>query len=148
MISPLSITKNPQLIVRFVIVFAVLIFYDTVWDTVLTLSHSFLMLLHYLFEFCEHTLDLFIEHLFHTDPRTTEIIVFYIMAFIIGCLVLLLIMALPNWYCKACERLMNYWQEEKTKAVEKWQNQPLIEKIKWGSALIAGSVVMIFWVLN
>jgi hypothetical protein len=139
---------NPKIIMRFILVFVVLIFYDILWDLLLTLLHSLLMFLHFLFEFCEHALDVLIEHLFHTDPRTTEIIVFYMMAFAIGCIVFKLIKAVPDWCCKSCERLINYWHHEKKMALVKWQNQPLIEKFKWGSVFITSSVFMIVWALN
>lgn len=55
-------------------------FFDTIWDLFLSLLHSLALLSHYLFELCEHSLDLLVEHIFHTSPKETEIIVFYIMA--------------------------------------------------------------------
>lgn len=46
----------------------------TVW-----LDHTIFVLLHALFEFIEVTLDDIVEHLFHTDRHTTQIIVFYLI---------------------------------------------------------------------
>lgn len=46
----------------------------TVW-----LGHTIFVLLHALFELIEVTLDDIVEHLFHTDRHTTQIIVFYLI---------------------------------------------------------------------
>lgn len=67
-------------IVKFILVFSMVwTFLDVIWDLFLSLLHSLAMLIHYAFEFCEHSLDLMVEHIFHTSPRETQIIVFYIM---------------------------------------------------------------------
>lgn len=130
-------------IIPFVLIFVVLTLYDVLWDLLLTLLHSMLVLLHIIFEFCEHALDLLIEHLFHTDPHTTEIIVFYILASIIGCITFKLIMALRTWYCRFCKQLTGYYHQEKTRTISKLRNQPLIEKIKWGLFVSTSSVVIV-----
>lgn len=140
--------NNPKIIIRFALLLALLIFYDFFLDLLLSLLHSLVMLLHYLFEFCEHTLDHFIGHIFHTDPRTTEIIVFYVMAFAIGFIVFRVIMALPEWYRNICDRLTDYWHQEKTKALSNWRKQPFVKKIQWGSVFLTSSVFMVLWVFS
>jgi len=133
---------NNKTVIPLVLV-VVLTLYDVLWGLLLTLLHSMLVLLHVMFEFCEHALDLLIEHLFHTDPHTTEIIVFYILAGVIGYSAFKLIMALRNWYCSLCKQLTTYYHQEKTRTISKWRNQPLIEKIKWGALVTTSFVVIV-----
>ncbi len=143
MIGLVSFAHNHfKIIVRFVLIFAVLFLYDTVLDLLLTLLHSLFVVVHITFEFCEHWLDVLIEYLFHTSPRSTEIIVFYIMASIISIIAFKIITALPDFYCQSSERLRNYWYQQKIKATSTWQNQSLKEKVKWGSFFITSSIVL------
>lgn len=142
------LTNNPKLILRVIAVVVVLVFYDVLWDIGLSVMHSLAMLLHFLFEFCEHALDAFIEHVFHTDPRTTEIIVFYIMLGVIAAISLKLILAIPYWYCCCCESLKAYWFRKKLELVSLWQVQPITQKIKWGSVFFTSSVLMLALALS
>jgi hypothetical protein len=138
----LTSTIKTKSIILFVIGVGFIVFFDVFLSLLIALPHSFLMLLHYMFEFCEHTLDMLIEHLFHTDPHTTEIIVFYIMALIIGCILIKLIMVLPDLCCKTYGWLSNYCENKKAKVLNEWRNQPPIEKIKWGSVFMTSTIVM------
>ncbi len=139
----LTSTIKAKSIILFVLGVGVIVFYDVFLSFLIALPHSFLLLLHYMFEFCEHTLDMIIEHLFHTDPHTTEIIVFYIMAFIIGCILLKFIMVLPDLCCKIYGRLSNYCEQKKATVLNEWRNQPSIKKFKWGSVFMASTIVMV-----
>jgi hypothetical protein len=144
----LSINNPKKIITLFMLIFAGLSLYDTLVDIVLWLLHSMFALFHALFEFSEHVLDILIEHLFHTDSRTTEIIVFYLMLSIGGGAAIKLMQALPLWYGKLIEQQINFWCQEKAKALSYWQNQSLIEKIKWGSVFMASTTIMVLWVFN
>jgi hypothetical protein len=143
MASSRILTNNPNLALRVIAVLVVLFFYDVLWDLCLSVLHSLAMLLHFLFEFCEHALDVFIEHVFHTDPRTTEIIVFYIMAGVIAAISLRLVLAIPYWYCQICESIKAYWFKKKLELVTLWQVQPITQKVKWGSVFFTSSVLML-----
>jgi hypothetical protein len=114
----------------------------------LWLLHSMLAILHTLFEFTEHALDILIEQLFHTDPRTTEIIVFYLMVGIVGSIIFSLLKALPRWYSQFFEMLDNIWNQEKVKAITYWQHQSAIEKVKSGTILMASLIIAVLWVFN
>ena len=140
----LASTVNPKLIIRIVLGLGVLVFYDVLLDWLLALPHAVFMILHYIFETCEQLLDWIIEHLFHTSPRTTEIIVFYIMASGIASIALMVLRALPGWYCKSCARLTRYWQQKIDKALTLWQQQAVLIKVKWYSLLMVSSFFMLF----
>lgn len=140
----LASAVNPKLIIRIVLGLIVLVFYDVLLDWLLALPHAVFMVLHYLFETCEQLLDWIIEHLFHTSPRTTEIIVFYILVGGNSTIAFLLLRALPGWYCNSCERLTRYWQQKIDKALTLWQQQAVLIKIKWYSLLMVSSFFMLF----
>jgi hypothetical protein len=57
----------------------VLIMPDSIFGLVVELSHLALELSHVLFELFESALDHLVEHTLHTEPRETQIIVFYII---------------------------------------------------------------------
>lgn len=143
-----SFNISNKIFTWFILLFALVSFYDTLWDLLVWLLHSVAVLLHTLFEFTEHALDILIEHLFHTDPRTTEIIVFYLMLAIVGGIVLKLLLALPQWYSRSFELLANAWRDEKEQALAHWQNKSSIEKVKSGSILMASTVIAVLWVFN
>jgi len=143
-----SINISKRIITWFVLLFALVSFYDTLFDLLVWLFHTVAVLLHTLFEFTEHALDMLIEHLFHTDPRTTEIIVFYLMLAIVGGIIFRLLHALPRWYSRSFESLVNVWNHEKEKALAYWQNQSSIEKFKSGSIFMASIILAVLWVFN
>jgi hypothetical protein len=140
--------KTPKLIIKLTLTTIVLTCYDMLWDLFLSLLHTLYVIAHYLFELCESSLDALIEHLFHTSPRITEIIVFYIMAGIISLLSFLLLRAIPSWYCIICEQLNNYYQCKKTEALTFWHQQTILLKIKLFSLIVAGSFAMLVFALS
>jgi hypothetical protein len=140
--------NNPKIIIKLALMLVALSLYDTLWDMLLSLLHSLLEIFHILFEFCEHTLERGIEYLFHTTPRTAEIIVFYIMLAIGAYAAFKLMQALPDWYGKLTKQLIGCWYQEKAKVLSYWQNQSVSEKIKWGSVFMTGVLVMILWLIN
>ncbi len=135
---------TPTLIIRFALGFGALVFYDVLLDWLIALPHAILMLLHFIFETCEQLLDWLIEHLFHTSPRNTEIIVFYIMAGGIAGIAFALLRALPGWYCKSCALVTAYWQQKKEKVLTLWRQQAVLMKVKWYSLFMVSSCFMLF----
>jgi hypothetical protein len=123
-------------------------FLDVIWDLFLSLLHSLAMLVHYAFEFFEHSLDLMVEHLFHTGPRETQIIVFYIMLAFGGVIAYLILRKLPDWYCSCCEKVRRYWYQESAKAKIFWESQSLALKAKWYTFAVTGSFFMYLLVLS
>lgn len=119
-------------ILKIVLIFSLVwTFLDVILDLFLSLLHPLAILVHYAFEFYEHSLDLMVEHLFHTGPRETQIIVFYIMV-ASGCVIAYLILRkLPGWYCSFCEQVRRYWYQETAKAKIFWESQLRALKAKW-----------------
>jgi hypothetical protein len=76
----------------------VLIMPDSVFGLVVELSHLALEFTHVVFELFESALDHLVEHTLHTEPRETQIIVFYII----------LTLALGGLYyvCRTTQRLL------------------------------------------
>ncbi|ESS70128.1 hypothetical protein MGMO_125c00020 [Methyloglobulus morosus KoM1] len=142
------INNVEKIITWFVLLFALLSFYDTLLDLLLWLLHSIVVLLHTLFEFTEHALDLLIEHIFHTGPRTTEITVFYLMLTIYGSIAFRLLKTLTRWYSRFVGALVSKWHHEKENALTYWQNQPSIEKFKFGSIFMASTAIMFLWIFS
>jgi hypothetical protein len=143
-----SINIFEKIITWFVLLIALLSFYDTLLDLLLWLVHSIVALLHTLFEFSEHALDILIEHLFQTDPRTTEVIVFYLMLTISGSITFRLLKTLTRWYSRFVGTLVSKWHHEKENALTYWQNQSSIEKFKLGSIFMASTAIMFLWIFN
>jgi hypothetical protein len=139
---------NPKLMIRVVLGLGVLVFYDVLFNLLIALPHTVLILLHFLYEACEQLLDWLIEHLFHTSPRTTEIIVFYMMALVIGWMGVKFTMALPDCYCRIYKSLSNYWQHKKNNIIKEWGNWSIIEKFKWGSVFMTSTLVMVVLVIS
>lgn len=123
-------------------------FFDVLWDLFVSMLHTLMLLAHYLFEFLEHSLDKLVEHVFHTSPRTTEIIVFYIMLVIGGLIAYTILRKIPRWCCAAQECSCKYWQQEKAKAIQFWECQSPILKAKWYTVALSCSYVMYILVLG
>jgi hypothetical protein len=58
---------------------AILVMPDAIFGLLLELAHLLLELTHLAFELVESVLDHLVEHIFHTETRETQFIVFYIM---------------------------------------------------------------------
>lgn len=103
-------------------------------DLVLEISgevlHHALEGCHLLFEFVESTLDHLIEHVFETDLRATQIIVFYILVAIGATLAYFIWRALRNLYLKLTRALITAWQNGKNNLSGFWHRQSLFGKVK------------------
>ncbi len=137
-----SIANNHKLALYLTLGFSAIVFYDIAWDLLMSLIHSVFVALHYVFETCEHLLELSIEHLFHTTPRNAEIIVFYIFTGISFFLTYILFRKIPGWYCSFCQHLKTYYQDQKSNLMHWWQLNTFLMKTKW-CALFAASFTVL-----
>ena len=128
---------------------AVLAAPDMVFSFLLGVFHHLLEItlhiLHLGFEFVEYNLDHFIEHTFHTDLHTTQVMAFYtLLALGIGILYLLWRIVPP-----AIQRLYKnqiaFWTRKKASVLYYWHGQTAADKIKIigiSAAAIAGYVYL------
>jgi hypothetical protein len=142
------LSNNPKVIIKSVLILSVLLFYDTLWDWFLSLLHHLFGMLHLVFEFCEHTLEGLIEHLFHVDPRTAEVMVFYVMLSIGAYVAYMFLRKLSAWYTALVEQVSACWQQEKADALGHWQAQSVKGKIQWGAVFMVALLVMVLWLSN
>jgi hypothetical protein len=95
------------------------------------------------FEFIESNLDHLIEHLFETDLHGTQVIVFYIIFFVLSFGLYRLWRFFPPFCLRIKNNLLAYWSRKKAGLSYFWREQPLINKI-WlvviGAAIITGYV--------
>lgn len=107
------------------------------------LLELFLEISHLGFEFIESNLDHLIEHLFETDLHGTQIIVFYIIFFVVVFGLYRLWRILPSFLLRVKNNQLAYWSYKKASLSYFWREQPLINKI-WliviGATIITGYV--------
>lgn len=121
---------------------------DMVFDFLASLFHVLIVIVHYLFEFSESSLDSIIEHLFHTSRRATQIIVFYIMTGILSAVVFLVLRSVPGWYRMICNRLKTYYVDKKIEAIDFWRQQTLLLKIKLCTQIMVGTFTILFFAFS
>jgi hypothetical protein len=138
-------SSNPKAIFKAVLILSGLLFYDTLWDLFLSLLHHLFGLLHLVFDFCEHTLERLFEHLFHVDPRTAEVMVFYTMLSIGAFAAFRLIQKIPRWVDVLAHRLTVTWQQAKAESLQYWHEQTIQGKFQWGAVFMSALLVIILW---
>lgn len=148
--SHISKRKKQQRIVNgFILSFALVVLAvpGLIFDLLLGFCHHVLgVLLHIIhlgFEFVEYNLDHLIEHTFHTELHTTQVIAFYTMLSLgLAGLYLVWRIVPPAW-----NRLVNhqlaFWTRKKASFLYYWSEQTLADKIKiigFSLAAIAGYI--------
>lgn len=96
-------------------------------------------LIHGLFELLEFTLDLLIEHVFHTDRHTTQVIVFYMLIAAACVLVRNLIRHIPDWRQAA----VNAWRQYIGVLSDNWHAMALFSKTKLCLGLFVGMYLIL-----
>lgn len=125
----------------------VVIFFSIALMTVkmpLEVIHALVWVVKHIYVFIEFILDEVITLAFDTDPRTTEIIVFYLMLGI-GAIVALVIFDYVIDWCRQAKQAIPAWcLEQKVQMQSAWQASPVIKKSKVvGSVAMGGSLVAI-----
>jgi hypothetical protein len=140
-----SINNSKKIITQAILILGVLSFYDTLIDVLLWLIHTIFELIHTVFEIFEQTLDLIIEHSFHTDLHTTQVIVFYILLAIGSFIVFKANKIFSMWSKKWIEKAKYFWQETKVTAVYYPKKLMLLEKMhRWSVVMVFISLTMAF----
>ncbi|WP_305907687.1 hypothetical protein Q9L42_014530 [Methylomarinum sp. Ch1-1] len=109
-------------------------------DFAVWLIHTLFELLHALFEVIEGALDEIIEHLFHTDRHTTQIIVFYLM----WAMILYPVYRIYRFFKKRINELRETLpcrcKDIKEQTKNNWQQQTFIKKFKFVSGCFLGAL--------
>jgi sorbitol-specific phosphotransferase system component IIC len=95
--------------------------------------------LHAAFEMVEFILDRLVEHIFHTDLHTTQVITFYLMLLIAGVVLYKLVRLLPDWYRTRKNNLTAYYHQLSREIHEYWRTSSAINKMKWWAVLSVGT---------
>ncbi len=85
--------------------------------------------LHLIFEVIEMTLDRIIEHLFETDLRQTQLIVFYILLAIGAILIYLVWKVLVQLFMGVGRNLGNDWSDLREAIAGDWQGMSMINRV-------------------
>ncbi|WP_165917825.1 MULTISPECIES: PilZ domain-containing protein [Methylomonas] len=115
---------------------------DTAFGLLMGLIHHVfevvLHVVHLMFEYAEYNLDHVIEHAFHTDTHTTQVIVFYILC-TVGLIGLYFLWRIVPRNCRrAGNSLIAFWCRKKASCLYYWGEQSLADKIKFvGLTLVA-----------
>lgn len=130
-----------RLLIHIALIVCVIALYDV-------LFHSLFSVLHITFEWFEFTLELIIEHVFHTNRQQSQIIVFYLL----WCFLLfgfyLLWRALPEYFNRFKEQLLAKWFQYKTSINGYWRAQSLIQRVKWITSLTLSMYCLIFYAIS
>jgi hypothetical protein len=103
---------------------------DVIFGLLVDFGHFLVEFSHTLFEVIESALDHLIEHFFHTDLHTTQIIVFYIIVSVGFYAFYRLYRALPRFFRCVKESLLARWEGEKASIYLCWKELSLFNKIK------------------
>lgn len=104
--------------------------------------------LHAAFELVEFTLDRLVEHIFHTELHTTQVITFYLMLLMAGVALYKLVGLLPGWYRMGRNNLASHYRQLSREIHEYWHRSSVINKMKWWAVLMVGSGVLILGLLS
>jgi hypothetical protein len=112
-------------------------FYDVILGSVFEFCHLII-------EVIEIALDRLIEYIFHTDPRQTELIVFYILLSIGSVLIYWVWKLLVQILSGVGQNLQKDWTELKDTVIEGWQSLSMMNRIIWISAFLLVNYLVSF----
>jgi hypothetical protein len=113
-----------------------------------TVFHLLLELIHASFELLEFSLDLLVEHIFETGRHETQIIVFYLMWFLAGCVLYRLykqLRALLRRSLEFKEYLVSDGGRLKKEISAYWRRLSATGKAKWSMSFMTSFIFMVFW---
>ncbi len=104
-------------------------FYDVIFGTLFEFCHLVM-------EVIEMGLDRLVEHVFHTEERETELIVFYILLTILGFFIYFIWKLLVALCANLKQNVSQDWFELKDAISTDWEAMPITQKIIWVSAFL------------
>ncbi|MCX7096485.1 MAG: hypothetical protein NTV43_01110 [Methylococcales bacterium] len=130
-----------KLLARFILFGILISFYDI-------LLHTVFSILHLSFEWLELVLEKVIEHVFHTNRKDSQVIVFYLLWMLALYGGYRLWLVLPRYYADCKQQFIRAKRQYKAKVGNYWQHQPLFQKLKWLMAFTAGIYCLGFFVIG
>ncbi|PKM10868.1 MAG: hypothetical protein CVV13_11380 [Gammaproteobacteria bacterium HGW-Gammaproteobacteria-3] len=105
-------------------------------------------LIHSAFEAIEWTIDVVIEHIFHTDLHTTQIITFYLMLLIAVFILYRLIHRIPYWLRAIKNTVTEARQQVQEQISDYWHEVSAADKLKCLAVLMLGLGLMLLGLLS
>jgi len=129
---------------QFVLVFLLIVFFDTLLEWLMAGLHLVFELLHLVIEICEHLLEELLEHLLHTTHHQSETIIFNsaVLVAMVG-----LYRFFQRWQALSLrwrQRALTSWQHYKIQKLEAWQRLPGRQKLIVAGAYASGGALILF----
>ncbi|WP_305908630.1 hypothetical protein Q9L42_009740 [Methylomarinum sp. Ch1-1] len=130
---------------RFALLFFILLFFEDISDFLLESLHVAFELIHVFLEVIELSVEIALEHLFHTSHHESEIIM--INALLLGAIYLSyrLARSWPALPRRLQKRFTDAWLHYKNHKIAYWRSLTKAQQIKLTSAYVAGFSLMLFW---
>lgn len=132
---------NRKILILFILIGVVITLYDV-------MLHSLFSVVHITFEWIEFALEELIDYIFHTDRQQSQIIVFYLMWFIVLYGLYRLWRALPGFYCRFKEQLLVASSRYKSYITSYWREHSSIQKIKWVTSFTVSESCLAFFAFS
>lgn len=124
-----------KMAIVFFIGFIIIFMYDVV-------SELFVWLVHISFELIEYSLELLIEHIFHTNHHQSEIILVDLLIIIALCILYWLWRILP----RLKRNLIAKWMKQKKLTNQYWHTLATVQKIQQVTVYTIGLISILFFI--
>ncbi|MDF1584502.1 MAG: hypothetical protein RQ733_13640 [Methyloprofundus sp.] len=125
---------------KFAIIFVLILMFDFILDLLFELFDLMMELVHLVIEFFEHSLEVLIEHIFHTHPHESEVILANLTIIFLLYLIIRYFHVPPKLLIHQKQNIQASWLKCKCD----WQALPFGRKIKIGAAYSVGICGVLF----
>lgn len=129
---------------QFVLVFLLIVFFDTLLEWLIEGLHMLLELLHLVIEVFEHLLEELLEHLLHTTHHQSETIIFNSAVLVAMVALYRFFQRWPALSARWRQRALTGWQQYKRQKAGAWQRLPRRQKLIVAAAYASGGAVLLF----
>ena len=112
------------------------------------LIHLLIEGLHTAFELFEFSIDVMIEHLFHTDLHTTQVITFYLMLLIAALILYKVGRKVMSWWVIFKINLIDRYHQLYEEFLNYWHTTSVMSRMKWWTVLVVCSGVLMLGLLS
>ncbi|MFA6594673.1 MAG: hypothetical protein WCT16_05505 [Candidatus Buchananbacteria bacterium] len=129
---------------QFVVVFLLIMFFDTLLEWLVEGLHILLELLHLVIEVFEHLIEELLEHLLHSSHHQSETIIFNSVMLLVIFGIYHLFRCWPALSLRWQQRLQAAWQGYRNRKVQAWQRLPRRQKRIVTATYASGSALILF----